>query len=248
MRSGVRHVDREVVVIFLLILHILGDYYLQTDAMSKSKRGSFAKTLEHSVVYSLPFLLVLLLFRSSGMVFLSSIAIHGIIDILKLMVERHGGKGHLGKLRVREIYIADQVLHVGSLYLVARVFSTDLSLRILLSSNLLPVLVWGLSLLLIFKPVNVTFKILFSRFSPKENSPSSVQGAGASIGSLERILMLLFLAMGQYASVGLIMTAKSIARYDRISKDPVFAEYYLIGTLFSILATLLVHLAMTLLI
>lgn len=29
------------------------------------------------------------------------------------------------------------------------------------------------------------------------------------------------------------MTAKSIARYDRISKDQEFAEYYLLGTLLS---------------
>ena len=29
------------------------------------------------------------------------------------------------------------------------------------------------------------------------------------------------------------MTAKSIARYDRISKDQEFAEYYLLGSLLS---------------
>ena len=34
-------------------------------------------------------------------------------------------------------------------------------------------------------------------------------------------------------AVGLVLTAKSIARYDRISKDKDFAEYYLMGTLLS---------------
>ena len=43
---------------------------------------------------------------------------------------------------------------------------------------------------------------------------------------------------GQYSAVGLVLTAKSIARksiarYDRISKDQSFAEYYLLGTLLS---------------
>ena len=33
--------------------------------------------------------------------------------------------------------------------------------------------------------------------------------------------------------IGLVLTAKSIARYDRISKDKDFAEYYLLGTLLS---------------
>jgi len=40
--------------------------------------------------------------------------------------------------------------------------------------------------------------------------------------------------MGQYAAMGLLMAAKSMARYDKITKGPAFAEYYLIGTLFSL--------------
>ena len=38
---------------------------------------------------------------------------------------------------------------------------------------------------------------------------------------------------------GLVFTAKSIARYNKISESPTFAEYYLIGSLFSILSVLL---------
>lgn len=239
-----KSVDRQYLFTMLLLLHVLGDYYLQTDAMSRRKKGDLSHTLRHSGIYALPFLLVFL-FRSAGAVFLSAVLLHGAIDVLKCLLEKRAGKGYLKKVREREIYLLDQALHVLSLYLMARLLGGELSLRFPFQEGLFPILVWSLSLLVLFKPVNVTFKILFSRFSPKEMNPSSVTGAGASIGSLERILMLLFLAMGQYASVGLIMTAKSIARYDRISKDPIFAEYYLIGTLFSILSTLLVHLAMS---
>jgi hypothetical protein len=39
--------------------------------------------------------------------------------------------------------------------------------------------------------------------------------------------------MNQYAAMGLVLTAKSIARYDKITKDEKFAEYYLLGTLLS---------------
>ena len=35
------------------------------------------------------------------------------------------------------------------------------------------------------------------------------------------------------------LTAKSIARYDRIAKDKDFAEYYLLGTLLSTIAVVL---------
>lgn len=39
----------------------------------------------------------------------------------------------------------------------------------------------------------------------------------------------------QYAAIGLVFTAKSIARYDEITKNPSFAEYYLVGTLLSVI-------------
>lgn len=43
----------------------------------------------------------------------------------------------------------------------------------------------------------------------------------------------------QFASIGLVFTTKSIACYNKISESPTFAEYYLIGSLFSILNVLL---------
>ena len=53
--------------------------------------------------------------------------------------------------------------------------------------------------------------------------------AGRRIGTLERLIILMFIAMGQYAAMGLVLTAKSIARYDKIAKDEKFAEYCLLG-------------------
>lgn len=40
---------------------------------------------------------------------------------------------------------------------------------------------------------------------------------------LERLITLLLLSVQRYAAIGLILTAKSIARYDRISKNRQFA-------------------------
>jgi len=71
---------------------------------------------------------------------------------------------------------------------------------------------------------------------------TEVEGAGAVIGAIERIITVLFVFLGQFSALGLLMAAKSMARYDKISKSPVFAEYYLIGTLFSILFALLSYL------
>lgn len=62
-----------------------------------------------------------------------------------------------------------------------------------------------------------------------------IPGAGAIIGNLERVLSAIFLAMNQITAIGFIYTAKSIARFKEIEENKGFAEYYLIGTLFSIL-------------
>ncbi|WPC09816.1 hypothetical protein [Globicatella sp. PHS-GS-PNBC-21-1553] len=95
---------------------------------------------------------------------------------------------------------------------------------------------------LITKPINILFKLAFSRFqSPDISSEESVKGAGAMVGNLERIAMGILMLLGQFASVGLVFTAKSIARYNKISNSPSFAEYYLIGSLYSIIAVLICY-------
>jgi hypothetical protein len=64
--------------------------------------------------------------------------------------------------------------------------------------------------------------------------------AGRIIGTIERIIILIFISIGQYSAIGLILTAKSIARYDKIAKEKDFAEYYLLGTLISTLSVIVV--------
>lgn len=66
-----------------------------------------------------------------------------------------------------------------------------------------------------------------------------LEGAGAIIGILERIFTLTLVLIGQYTALGLIFTAKSVARFEEL-KNRKFAEYYLIGTLSSILFAMLI--------
>lgn len=62
--------------------------------------------------------------------------------------------------------------------------------------------------------------------------------AGRRIGTVERLVMLFLLSKDQFAALGFVLTAKSIARYDKITKDEKFAEYYLMGTLMSALCVI----------
>jgi len=61
----------------------------------------------------------------------------------------------------------------------------------------------------------------------------SVPGSGRAIGILERILLLPLVILGEWGGIGLILAAKSLARFKELDSRP-FAEYYLIGTLTSV--------------
>ena len=84
------------------------------------------------------------------------------------------------------------------------------------------------------------FKICFKKIQVRSDQPSN--HAGYIIGSLERILVGILLLFGQFASIGLVFTAKSIARFNKIAESQEFAEYYLIGSLFSLISVLTVYL------
>lgn len=60
--------------------------------------------------------------------------------------------------------------------------------------------------------------------------PSQV---GATIGVLERLLIVTLLLVGADAAIGFVIAAKTIARF-RLLDDRDFAEYYLLGTLASV--------------
>ncbi len=61
-------------------------------------------------------------------------------------------------------------------------------------------------------------------------SPAKV---GATIGVLERLIVCALVLVGEYAAIGLVIAAKTIARFKQL-EDRQFAEYYLLGTLASV--------------
>lgn len=67
-----------------------------------------------------------------------------------------------------------------------------------------------------------------------EETHDEVVNAGLYIGWLERFLALTAICLQSPSTVGLILTAKSIARYSELKNDTRFVEYFLIGTLLSI--------------
>jgi len=79
----------------------------------------------------------------------------------------------------------------------------------------------------------LTKPLLKSNLEVIGESTNDLQNAGMYIGWLERFVILTSLVLQSPATVGLVLTAKSIARYPEL-KSVRMAEYFLIGTVLSV--------------
>lgn len=180
--------------------------------------------------------------------------IPSIFSPLKLYCEKE--RKQENNLREFNLYFADQILHIIIIIMIYALTSpranssplllTSLGLKINELFHLfgLDSLVFTkviLSVVVIHKPMNIFISLFLSGFTPniKKEIDSSGKNAGRYIGTLERIIILLFISIEQYTAIGFILTAKSITRFDKIKKDIDFGEYYLIGTLLSFLLIML---------
>lgn len=260
----------------LLLCHFIGDYYLQTNKMAQEKENNIRNTLIHSILYGLPFavlLFILILLNALNImtagIIAGAVIMHAVIDLIKCIFEKTVRFRNHPDFN-RTVYVIDQILHfvvilIGAFILSSVSSDSILSIHAMLSSNLYSDIYSDLSsilysdlyfllkcvlfIVIISKPVNVSFKKIFEKYQPVQKTDGneiepnieSISGAGATIGILERLLIGIFIGTGQFAALGLVVAAKSIARYDQISKNKLFAEYFLIGTLYSVLTTLIVY-------
>ena len=288
----------------LLLCHFLGDFYIQTKKMAKSKEDDYKKTFVHSILYTIPYIIAFpigaVCFRN--MVSLESLFLiiaaasiaHLVVDLIKcnrVRAYKNASKSPLspeeiakdGK-RKTNLFIADQTCHILLLAFIALAVSNSkdyVAALSVLSSEQTQLLYLILLTVFLLVPASILFQTLFKKYQPSEISQKmnetdmennsqkrietntetnsqkmnetdtenkteeneeikeNIKGAGEIIGYMERLLMAIFFCLGQYTAVGFIIAAKSIARYDKISKKGAFAEYYLIGTLYSVLVTLL---------
>ena len=226
--NGFSSMDSYHLFVLLLICHLLSDYYFQSQEMADKKDNNIRVLAFHILLVGLPLFVLTIIIPSlwwkTFIVFLS----HALIDFFKPILQRILVKTSI-------IFILDQVLHLTVIYGLANM-NTEL-LPDFLPLTFLKIVLF---VLLVGKPTNIAFRILFGKFQPETSQElDTIDGAGAMIGFLERLVIGACLLYGQFASIGLVFTAKSIARYNKISESPAFAEYYLIGSLFSILSALL---------
>lgn len=236
----------------LLLGHVLGDFVFQTDRMVRNKAKShwlIRHAAELTFIHAV-FLIPFLTWAAAPLV-LGIGALHGLIDRFKGWMEKRSDRPVLH-------FAADQALHLLVL-LLAWNFWPDASG----ASWHLPPRSWMTPFLTsaavvasayAFVPnggAAIVGALLRSRSRPASDGPGSVIGnefaMGRLIGILERTLLLTLVLTDQWGALGLVLAAKSIARF-RDLQERNFAEYYLVGTLASVLVAVITGLTVKLLV
>lgn len=229
-------------LILLITAHILADYAFQGSRMADEKRGMKARGfLRHMACYLMLALLLSMNWMSGALVLAVAIqtVLHGSIDALKMRFasEKPGLKF--------ESDLLDMFLHLLVIWLTIIVFRPPYTGSPLpdafhdafpfLSDCTFYVYLAAVVFLLRGGTTLVRGILLKARKAVKEKKADNI---GRLIGNIERVLIFVLVLSGDMAAIGFIIAAKSIARFEEMKKKQ-FAEYYVIGTLTSVLIAIL---------
>jgi len=95
---------------------------------------------------------------------------------------------------------------------------------------------WIMAIATIFltTPSGILIGQLTKGWREKISNPESLANAGKWIGIIERLIVFIFVLLGQYAAISLLIAAKGIIRFNEKDRPEVKTEYLVIGTLMSI--------------
>lgn len=229
----------------LIILHLLGDFYLQTAKVSKCKNAkvdsycydcaeckkdaklNYKYILIHTILYLIPFIMVF--FMTDGLSGLKIVLIllisHGIIDGVACFFNK--------KTKQTLVFLLDQFLHICIIFVICKmfVFASFFSQYV----NVIKVVFVTLVLM---SPCSIFINKLFEDLYP-ETVNNKIFDVGSVIGILERFLIIIFSYLGNFAAIAIIITVKTWARTNDLKEDD-FRNKYLLGTLASFVLALVI--------
>lgn len=229
----------------LMVLHLIGDFYLQSDKIArcknarisskcnsctKCKKGSslnLGYVVLHSLIYAIPFLLLLVVtnFKTLIAILVILVVSHVVVDSIACWANK--------RTKVTLAFLGDQVVHFGVLYLICSYAHFDE----ISSVYTTPIKVAFIVLLLI-APCSILINKLMEDTFPDSVSVGLFD-VGSIIGILERLLVVIFAYLGDLAAIAIIITVKTWARTADL-KEKEFRNRYLLGTLASLVAAALV--------
>ncbi|MBB1347793.1 DUF3307 domain-containing protein [Pseudoalteromonas sp. SG45-2] len=240
-------------LVALIIGHLLADFYWQPMSWVNDRNTRHFKATKlyfHVLVHGVTSVLIVTVWEytfgwqqlSSVLIATASIMVsHYFIDIAK----SYSNKGVVP-------FLLDQIAHI--LVIIAlSIWLTDNNSFMAAINNMLtdPNILWVVcGYLIILSPCAVFIRMMLERLTSNFSSTGSLPLAGQSIGMLERVLMLSFILLDQFAGLGFLLAAKSVFRFGDLSasKDKKLTEYVMLGTLLSVSVTLFVGLGINYLI
>ena len=234
----------------ILLGHIIGDFYVQTDKMAEKKQNSIKYMLIHCLLYTMVMgiCFYILCRKILGVLIISSFVFlsHLMIDLMKSKCDKKTDKYQY------MVFFTDQAIHI--MVLLLSVYIAKQQLGFLMENELLingmtvnvkNCMVVASAVLVCWKPAAIFVSLVF-RMIPETvvqadqiiKVKGNIENEGAKIGSwigiLEREIILMLGLMGQFGAIGFVLTAKSLARFKQL-ENKAFAEKYLVGTLLSAL-------------
>ena len=238
-------------LVLLIAGHIMADFYLQPShwISQRTQRHFSAPCLYwHGAVHGLIAALILDLLTDLHPLKVAAYALliggsHIVID---------GLKSYAGASM--KAFLADQIAHIviiaGVVLLVWQPDQATVNAWLKQSLHYKTLAIMT-GYLLVLRPVSIVIKQILAPWSnaieadkPAEESETTLQAAGQNIGYLERVLVLTFILLNQFAAIGFLLAAKSVFRFGdlRHSEDKKLTEYVMLGTLTSFALTIAIGL------
>lgn len=222
----------------------MGDFVFQSDNLCKHKQE---KGLCSWFMWAHPIIVTMLTWLMYGRLCFVWGAIitlfsHLGIDAAKNRLERNN--------KVLAWFVGDQILHIAVIICLCLMYSSQWSQFHFVPDGretFFPAV--ACALILCTKPANILIKSILKWYeievpSSEKKKANDLNNAGALIGSVERIIILFLMLLGQYEAVGFVIAAKSLMRFK--DSEGARAEYVLVGTLLSLLVAMICTIGVTL--
>lgn len=221
----------------LLMAHLLADFFLQSKYMLWQKRREKWKSSQlalHALIAGFLAYLLVAQWQNWLLVGVGTAVTHWLIDATKVQVD---------KQKTTTAFIVDQLAHMAVIVTIAvLLIEVPEGLDVMISPAQWGAwAVYGAGLLLLFRPSSIFIQFVSGRWAEvMGDRTDELPNAGVWIGYLERLLIFLFILVGEYAAIGLLIAAKSILRFRDDGKQRLTTEYILLGTLLSFTIAILI--------
>ena len=216
-----------IIFIKLFLAHLIGDFLLQPNRwVTHIETNRVAsKYLYFHVLLHFVVTMILLWDFSYWQIALIIMVSHYSIDLLKLY--------SISLIKNKSIiFFIDQIFHVIVLYCCA--YFGNLYEH---TQSLFQELDWALVTAVVFVsfPTAIIMRKIMQTMFEIKIDHTSLPNAGKYIGIIERLLVLAFIILERWEVIGLLITAKSVFRFNDLKENNSIklTEYILIGTLLS---------------